>query len=644
MQHSFISPLAVRAYVPQGRRPTSSCNATINASRSRSVVWIRHGDCRTVDHPGLAAAARSDETAVVAHADNDPDVLEALDAALRPLDVELTIIDGEDEAAAIADFTQKFGAVDIHVRLDETDESRTVIGRAARILPNDIALRTWADEYRNWNSDALEDIPYEYPMYKRWMRSKGTTFESIQPAEQLTAPSQMPVLRNSENRVLGQPGKQYAEFMARYAEDSVGANAVLMERAGRTADEYGEAIVRAFLESSDRYEEPDLARTLTPVLRNGLLSSRRMRELTIAYERENGRLWRAVYREGASQLLNYLDAREYAQLLARSDLEDGRTVDGAHEARFWRWNGLLVRYVATGPSTDAPPVLLVHGFGASAQHYSGSIPLLARKYRVYALDLVGYGRSEKPPAHYTPDFWQLVLTDFVREVVGGPVYVAGNSIGGYFATAFAADNHPELCAGAVQLNSAGKIDDPEGTPEPKLGPLAGLFSFGGDVVRNWRPARMLAANFLLRNLQGRIQATLQAVYPTNPEKADAALAQEIRRNSLDFGADYVLASGLALPPQRSLSVLLDKYEGPLLLYNGVLDPLSGRGSGRADKIKSVYPEATVVKRELGHCPHDEDPDDFADVFSQWMSEKNEESDRNVAVESGAELERLELRA
>ena len=68
----------------------------------------------------------------------------------------------------------------------------------------------------------------------------------------------------------------------------------------------------------------------------------------------------------------------------------------------WRWSeGIRVyniNYVQYG--TQGPPLVLVHGFGASAYHYRYNIPALAQSHRVYAIDLLGFGFSDKPVIDY----------------------------------------------------------------------------------------------------------------------------------------------------------------------------------------------------------------------------------------------------
>lgn len=116
--------------------------------------------------------------------------------------------------------------------------------------------------------------------------------------------------------------------------------------------------------------------------------------------------------------------------------------------------------------------MLVHGFGASAYHYRYNIPALAKSHRVYAIDLLGFGFSDKPVIDYnTPQYdtdmllvllfvatatttqhrrnvWADEIVAFVKEIVlpecdGARPVLAGNSLGGYNVLA-AASQAPDL--------------------------------------------------------------------------------------------------------------------------------------------------------------------------------------------------------
>ena len=65
----------------------------------------------------------------------------------------------------------------------------------------------------------------------------------------------------------------------------------------------------------------------------------------------------------------------------------------------WKWRGFNVRYQQAGCDTnkDGPAVVLVHGLFVNADHWRRNLPALADAgCRVYAIDLLGYGYSDKP--------------------------------------------------------------------------------------------------------------------------------------------------------------------------------------------------------------------------------------------------------
>ncbi len=103
------------------------------------------------------------------------------------------------------------------------------------------------------------------------------------------------------------------------------------------------------------------------------------------------------------------------------------------EAGTYQWKHGQIFYRHAGRE-DAPPVLFVHGVGAGTRAFMwrrNFLPL-ARDFRVYALDLLGFGYSDKPStAPYSAELYVELLSDFLREVVGRPAGVVGaHSLGG----------------------------------------------------------------------------------------------------------------------------------------------------------------------------------------------------------------------
>jgi pimeloyl-ACP methyl ester carboxylesterase len=100
---------------------------------------------------------------------------------------------------------------------------------------------------------------------------------------------------------------------------------------------------------------------------------------------------------------------------------------------FWSWKGHKIRYQRCG--NEGEPLLLVHGFGGNADHWRKNLPELGATCRAYAIDLLGYGYSDKPDPRsaepnsiYNFENWGDQLRDFIGEKMGGePAFIICNS-------------------------------------------------------------------------------------------------------------------------------------------------------------------------------------------------------------------------
>ena len=74
--------------------------------------------------------------------------------------------------------------------------------------------------------------------------------------------------------------------------------------------------------------------------------------------------------------------------------------------RDWVWRGWQTRYSylrarANKKDLHLPPVIFIHGFGASIEHWRNNMPEIAQNHNVYALDLLGFGASRKADVEYS---------------------------------------------------------------------------------------------------------------------------------------------------------------------------------------------------------------------------------------------------
>ena len=84
-------------------------------------------------------------------------------------------------------------------------------------------------------------------------------------------------------------------------------------------------------------------------------------------------------------------------------------------------------------SPSAPPLLLVHGLGATKSSWLPVVPELARRHRVIALDLPGFGASSKPRGRYDADWFARRVFGLMDQLDIERAHIAGNSMGGRVA-------------------------------------------------------------------------------------------------------------------------------------------------------------------------------------------------------------------
>ena len=113
--------------------------------------------------------------------------------------------------------------------------------------------------------------------------------------------------------------------------------------------------------------------------------------------------------------------------------------------------GQSIHYVEAG---QGPAVILLHGLGGTKEHWDATFPVLASKYRVYAIDQLGFGRSDKPLIEYTIATWVDFLQGFMQSQNIPRATVVGNSMGGWIALDFAA-THPEMVDKLVLVDASG---------------------------------------------------------------------------------------------------------------------------------------------------------------------------------------------
>ncbi|XP_058089930.1 uncharacterized protein LOC131236640 [Magnolia sinica] len=282
----------------------------------------------------------------------------------------------------------------------------------------------------------------------------------------------------------------------------------------------------------------------------------------------------------------------------------------------WKWRGHVINFLVSG---EGPPLLLVHGFGASVGHWRRNIGVLSESYTVYAVDLLGFGASDKPVGFdYTMETWAQLILDFLDEVVKKPAVLIGNSVGSLACVIAAAESVHGLVRGLVLLNCAGGMNNKAIVDDWRvklLLPLLWLFDF---LLKQ----RSIASALFERVKQREnLKNILLSVYG-NKEAVDEELVEIIKRPADGEGALDAFVSVVTGPPGPNPVSLMPKISLPVLVLWGDQDPftpLDGPVGKYFSSLPSRLPNISLYILEgVGHCPHDDRPDLVHERLLPWL--------------------------
>jgi len=127
------------------------------------------------------------------------------------------------------------------------------------------------------------------------------------------------------------------------------------------------------------------------------------------------------------------------------------------EVRYRVVDGIRTRSLEAG---EGAPVLLLHGNGGHAEIYIRNIlPIAERGYRVYAIDSLGHGFTDKPDVEYTIPQYADHVRAFI-DTIGGPVHLVGHGLAGWVAT-YLTVHHPDRVRSFVNLNGLTHLAAPD---------------------------------------------------------------------------------------------------------------------------------------------------------------------------------------
>ena len=270
--------------------------------------------------------------------------------------------------------------------------------------------------------------------------------------------------------------------------------------------------------------------------------------------------------------------------------------------------GIRTAYLEAGPA-DAPPILLLHGLGATNASLLPCLSDLSRDHRVLAPDLPGFGQSAAPAASYTPAWYAAWVEAFQHAVGARRAVVLGNSLGGRVALE-AGLTHPRSVRGLVLL-----------TPSPAFRRLRQLVP----AARLMRPE---LAHLPVRLNHRLVVESIRGMF-SDPDRLstswyDAAADECVRvfRSSAHRVSFFSVARQIFLEEAHGRNGFWDRLAGlepPALFIWGDRDRLVPASFAR--HVTDALPLAhSVVLEDSGHVPQFEHPEATMALVRGFLAE------------------------
>ncbi|QUY41862.1 alpha/beta fold hydrolase [Acaryochloris marina] len=293
--------------------------------------------------------------------------------------------------------------------------------------------------------------------------------------------------------------------------------------------------------------------------------------------------------------------------------------------RDWAWRGWQIRYtfMRGTQETNQPPMLLLHGFGASIGHWRFNVPVFAQDRTVYALDLLGFGASEKVSTDYLVTLWVEQVHDFWQTYIRTPMILVGNSLGSLVSLTAAA-LYPEMVAGLAMLTlpDTSVLKNPSWV-KPAIAPLKLALNPVAALAKAFFTSPLVFNPFFRFIRQPKIIRSWVKKAYIDTTSVEDDLVDILSSPAYDQGAVDALramVNTMSKPqiPKHTAKEMLPQLTIPTLLVWGQQDVMIPPKLGPL--FACCNPRIQLVElANAGHCPHDECPDRLNPILLEWLA-------------------------
>jgi pimeloyl-ACP methyl ester carboxylesterase len=279
-----------------------------------------------------------------------------------------------------------------------------------------------------------------------------------------------------------------------------------------------------------------------------------------------------------------------------------------------------VHYIDYGGQGE--PLLMVHGLGGNALNWMAVGPALAERYHAIAIDLVGFGQTPLFHRSATVGANAELVNEFIEKVIGEPVVLMGNSMGGHIAVIIAAD-HSQQVAECILVDPAVPIPLAHARrPDPAMLGVAAAVSIPGlaEVIFERRLRDMDAETLVQRSLA--LVCADPSRVPPDVVEAHVQLTRERGHLGPQGSRAFIQASrsiALRMADPRFWT-RVKKVKAPTLVIHGSHDRVIPLAAAR-DLVRRRPDWTLRVLEGVGHVPMMETPGRFLSVLVEWLADR-----------------------
>ncbi len=253
-------------------------------------------------------------------------------------------------------------------------------------------------------------------------------------------------------------------------------------------------------------------------------------------------------------------------------------------------NGIQIAYT---DEHEGLPLLFIHGFPLSRGVWSHQVEAFKSRHRVIAPDLRGFGESHASAGPVSMGQFAEDIAVLVQQLGAGPVILAGHSMGGYIALAFA-KHHPGLVRGLVLVGTKAGADSAEGAQARRATAEAVRLKGTSVVVEAMAPKMLSASN------------------------TDAPMAAAVRGFMASASPQGVVSALLGMAERPDARGWLGDIRVPTLVITGADDTVIPPSESEA--LARAIPEARLsVIPHAGHLVAWEQPEAFNEAMRDWLA-------------------------